>query len=42
VFFEPDIDGHTSLCLYGTPEIRKALSNLPLALKQKTNEPVVD
>jgi len=23
----------TSICLYGTPEIRKTLSSLPLALK---------
>jgi peptidyl-tRNA hydrolase len=42
IFFEPDVDEYTSLCLYGTPEIRKALSHLPLSLKQKTNEPVVD
>lgn len=33
MFFEPDIDQFTSVCLYGTPEIRKKLSNLPLALK---------
>jgi hypothetical protein len=42
IFFEPDVDEYTSLCLYGTPEIRKALSHLPLSLKQKTNEQVVD
>jgi hypothetical protein len=42
IFFEPDVDEYTSLCLYGTPEIRKALSHLPLTLKQKNNEPVVD
>jgi peptidyl-tRNA hydrolase len=35
IFFEPDVDEYTSLCLYGTPEIRKALSHLPLSLKQK-------
>ena len=35
-FFEPDIDEWTSICLYGTPEIRKSLSHLPLALKNKS------
>lgn len=34
-FREPDIqDQMTAICVYGTPEIRKMLSNLPLALKQ--------
>jgi hypothetical protein len=33
IFYEPDVDEMTSLCLYGTPEIRKKLSNLPLLLK---------
>lgn len=32
-FFEPDVNEWTSICLYGTPEIRKTLSSLPLALK---------
>lgn len=32
-FFEPDIDEYTSICLYGTPDIRKNLSSLPLSLK---------
>ena len=36
-FFEPDIDQYTSICLYGTPEIRKKLSSLPLALKKLQN-----
>jgi peptidyl-tRNA hydrolase len=36
-FFEPDINGWTSICLYGTPEIRKSLSHLPLTLKNKSN-----
>ena len=35
IFYEPDIDEMTSLCLYGRPEIRKKLSNLPLLLKNK-------
>lgn len=34
-FREPDInDQMTALCVYGTPDIRKMLSNLPLALKE--------
>ena len=33
IFFEPDVDEYTSVCLYGTPEIRKHLSNLPLSLR---------
>lgn len=32
-FFEPDVNEWTSICLYGTPKIRKSLSYLPLALK---------
>lgn len=35
IFYEPDISSYTSICLYGTPEIRKKLSKLPLALKDK-------
>ena len=35
-FFEPDVDQWTSICLYGTPQIRKSLSHLPLALKNKS------
>jgi hypothetical protein len=38
MFFEPDVDEFTSVCLYGTPKIRKSLSHLPLALKNKTTE----
>jgi len=38
MFFEPDVDQFTSVCLYGTPQIRKSLSHLPLALKNKTNQ----
>ena len=37
LFYEPDISATTSLCVYGTPEIRKKLSNLPL-LREKKNE----
>jgi hypothetical protein len=33
IFFEPDVDEYTSVCLYGTPEVRKSLSHLPLSLK---------
>lgn len=35
-FFEPDVNEWTSICLYATPEIRKSLSSLPLALKNKS------
>ena len=38
MFFEPDVNQFTSVCLYGTPKIRKSLSHLPLALKNKTKE----
>lgn len=33
MFYEPDISAETSLCLYGTPNVRKKLSNLSLLLK---------
>ena len=33
LFFEPDINEYTSICLYTTPDIRKTLSSLPLSLK---------
>jgi hypothetical protein len=32
-FYEPDVSEWTSVCLFGTPEIRKELSHLPLSLK---------
>ena len=38
IFYEPDVDERTSLCLYGTTEIRKKLRSLPLLLKNKTVE----
>lgn len=38
IFFEPDVNEYTSLCIYGTPEIRKKLNNLPLLLKDKKNQ----
>ena len=38
IFFEPDVDESTSVCLYGAPQIRKSLSHLPLALKNKKNK----
>jgi hypothetical protein len=38
IFFEPDVDEFTSVCLYGTPQIRKSLSHLSLALKNKINQ----
>lgn len=38
MFFEPDIDQFTSVCLYGTTQIRKSLSHLPLAIKNKNNQ----
>jgi len=37
-FFEPDVDEFTSICLYGTPEIRKKLSHLPLIMKKQKTE----
>lgn len=30
IFYEPDVHEQTSLCLYGTPEIRKQLKKLKL------------
>ena len=33
IFYEPDVDQMTSICLYGSPQIRKRLQNLPLLLK---------
>ena len=33
IFYEPDVDEMTSICLYGTSEIRKKLRSLPLLLK---------
>lgn len=35
-FFEPDVDEFTSICLLGTPDVRKKLAHLPL-LKPKNN-----
>lgn len=35
-FREPDIDNEmTAIAIYGTPDIRKMLSNIPLALKER-------
>lgn len=34
IFYEPDVDEMTSICLYGTPDIRKKLRHLPLLLKK--------
>jgi peptidyl-tRNA hydrolase len=36
-FYEPDVNAYTAICLYGTPEVRRSLSHLPLVLKQKIN-----
>lgn len=36
-FYEPDVNAFTAICVYGTPEIRKSLSHLPLVLKNKIN-----
>lgn len=33
IFYEPDVNQYTSICLYGTPEIRKKLQNLHLLEK---------
>lgn len=35
LFFEPDVNEYTSMCIYGTHEIRKKLNSLPLLLKNK-------
>jgi len=35
LFYEPDVNAYTSLCLYGTPKVRKSLSHLSLTLKEK-------
>jgi hypothetical protein len=37
-FYEPDVqDQMTAICVYGTPEIRKKVSSIPLALKNYPN-----
>jgi hypothetical protein len=38
IFYEPDVDEMTSVCLYGNPEIRKKLRSLPLLLKNNQYE----
>lgn len=35
IFYEPDVDEMTSICLYGTPDVRRKLRSLPLLLKNK-------
>ena len=37
-FYEPDVDAYTAICLYGTSDIRKKLSHLPLVLKPKKED----
>ena len=37
-FYEPDVNAFTAICVYGTPEIRKSLSHLPLVLNKKSKE----
>ena len=38
LFREPDIDNEaTSMCIYGTPDVRKSLSNLSLSLRNLKN-----
>lgn len=37
-FYEPDVNAFTSICVYGTPEIRKSLSHLPLVLNKKIKD----
>jgi len=32
-FYEPDVDQWTSICMLGTPQVRKKLSHLSLSLK---------
>ena len=38
LFYEPDVDAYTSLCIYGTPRIRKKLSYLPLSLSPRADD----
>jgi len=38
IFYEPDVDEMTSVCLYGTPDIRKKLRSLSLLLKNNQYE----
>jgi len=37
-FYEPDVNAFTAICVYGTPEIRKSLSHLPLVLNKKSKD----
>lgn len=38
IFFEPDVNQYTSMCVYGTPEVRKKLRNLQLLLLSKNKK----
>lgn len=35
-FYEPDVSAFTAICVYGTSNIRKSLSHLPLVLNKKS------
>jgi len=35
-FYEPDVSSFTAICVYGTSDIRKSLSHLPLVLNKKS------
>ena len=37
-FYEPDVNAFTAICVYGTPEIRKSLSHLPLVLNKNKKD----
>ena len=37
-FFEPDVNEYTSLCLYGTPEVRRRLMHLPLIFQNESQK----
>jgi len=34
-FYEPDVNAFTAICVYGTADIRRSLSHLPLVLNKK-------
>lgn len=37
-FYEPDVNAFTAICVYGTSDIRKSLSHLPLVLNKNKNK----
>lgn len=35
IFYEPDVNQYTSICILGTTDVRKSLSNYPLIGKKE-------